>query len=165
MRKLVLHLVIACGTFVVSVCLTNIWNLLSRVHMPGQRLDRPVFEPDRTVSTAEPGLLEIYRDYASAQTRHDRTFFERVEADSFILVFPDGRTLSRTEDIQLLNSFPTDTVYKHDDLNIKIYGEAAIVTGRITATQSSGYSDSWRWIDICRRRGGRWQIQSTTLID
>jgi hypothetical protein len=65
----------------------------------------------------------------------------------------------------LLNSFPTDTVYKHDDLNIKIYGEAAIVTGRITATQNSGYSDSWRWIDICRRRGGRWQIQSTTLID
>lgn len=165
MHKLVLHLAIACSTFGVSAYLTNIWNSLGRADMPAQTLQRPVSESDPTFSTAEPGLLEIYRDYASAQTNHDLAFFERVEADDFILFLPDGKTLSRTEDIQLLNSLPTDIVYKHDDLNVQIHGDAAIVTGRITATHSDGYSGSWRWIDVCLKRGGRWQIQSTTQFN
>ena len=165
MRKLVLHLAIACSTFGVSVYLTNIWNSLGRAGMPAQTLQHPVSESDPTVLTDEPGLLEIYRDYASAQTNHDLAFFERVEADDFILFPPDGKTLSRTEDIQLLNSLPTDVVYKIDDLNIEKHGDAAVVTGRMTATHADGYNDSWRWIDVCVRRGGRWQIQSTTQLD
>jgi ketosteroid isomerase-like protein len=165
MRKLVLHLAIACGTFAVSSYLTNIWNSLGRADTPAQIVQPQVFESDPRVSIAEPGLLEIYRDYASAQTNHDVAFFERVETDDFILFLSNGKTLSRTEDIQLLKSLPTDIVYKHDDLNVQIYGDAAIVTGRITATYSSGYSHSWRWIDVCRKLGGRWQIQSTTQIN
>jgi hypothetical protein len=107
-------------------------------------------------------LLEIYHDYASAQTNHDRAFFERVETEDFVLFLRDGKTLSRTQDIELLNSEGTDIDYKLDDLNAEIYGDAAIVTGRISATYSHGYSYSWRWIDVCVRRGSRWQIQSTT---
>ncbi len=165
MSKLVLRLAIACSTFAASACLTNIWNSLGRADTPVRTLPGPVSESDPTSSIAEPGLLEIYRDYASAQTNHDVAFFERVEADDFMLFSSYGKALSRTEDIQLLKSLPTDIVYKHDDLNVQIHGNAAIVTGRITATPRGGFGYSWRWVDICLKRGDRWQIQSTTQID
>ena len=165
MRKLILHLSLACCTFAVSTYLTNFWNSLGRADTPVQTIQSQVFESRPTISIAEPGLLEIYRDYGSAQTKHDVAFFERVEADDFILFLSNGKTLSRTEDIQLLKSLPTDIVYKYDDLNVQMYGDAAIVTGRITAIYSGGYSNSWRWIDVCLKRGGRWQIQSTTQLN
>lgn len=156
MRKL-FHLAIACCTFAVSVFVTNIWTSLSRADV--------VSECNLTVSPVEAGLLEIYRDYASAQTSHHRAFFERVEADDFILFAPHSKPLSRSEDVQLLNSLSTDIVYKIDDLKVQIYGDGAIVTGRMTASHNGGYKHSWRWIDICVKRGGRWQIQSTTQVD
>ena|ERR1700730_1541877 len=165
MRKLILHLAIACSTFVVSVFVTNIWKLLSRADVLAQTLQPAVSESGPIVSTAEPGLVEIYRDYASAQTKHDLAFFERVEADDFMAFLGDGERLSRSEDIQWLKDSPTDIVYKYDDLNMQIYGGAAIVTGRMTATYSDGYSYSWRWIDVCVKRGGRWEIQSSTHLD
>lgn len=165
MRKLVLHLLIACSTCGVSVYLTNIWDSLGRADMPAQAFERSVSQSDWPGSTAEPGLREIYRDYASAQTNHDLAFFERVEADDFILFTSTGKTLSRSEDIQWLNSLPTGIVHTQDDLKMEIHAQAAIVTGRITATYSGGYSDSWRWIDVCLKRGGRWQIQNTTQVD
>src|SRR6266446_2441607 len=139
MRKLVLHLLIACSTFAASTSLTSIWNSSGRADMSGQRFQPPVSESEGTFSTAEQGLLEIYRDYASAQTNHDLAFFENVEADDFILFLRQGKSLSRTEDIQWLNSSPTDIVYTHDDLKMEIHGNAAIVTGRITARYSGGY--------------------------
>jgi hypothetical protein len=163
MRKLVLRLVIACSTFSAGIFLTNVWNSLARAD--GQTIQIPVADYARAVSPAETELLSIYRDYGGAQTRHDSAFFERVEADNFILFRPDGTSLSRTEDIDFLNSFPTDITYQDEDLNIKIYGDAAIVTGRMTANYSGGFSHSWRWIDVCVRHGGRWRIQSTTQLD
>ncbi|MGH9907885.1 MAG: DUF4440 domain-containing protein [Pyrinomonadaceae bacterium] len=51
------------------------------------------------------------------------------------------------------------------DVEAHILGDAAIVTGRITATYSDGHANSWRWIHVCLRRDGRWQIQSTTQFD
>jgi ketosteroid isomerase-like protein len=129
--------------------------------MPAPTFQAPVSESDWT---AEPGLFEIYRDYAAAQTNHDQGFFERVEANDFRLFNADGKTLSRSEDIQWLNDSPTGIVYTRDDLNVEVHGNAAIVTGRMTATYNGGYSVSWRWIDVCLKRGGRWQIQSTTEV-
>jgi ketosteroid isomerase-like protein len=165
MRKLVLHLAIACSTFAACIFLTNIWNALTRAETPTQTRQSQVPGSDLTSSITEPGLSEIYRDYASAQTNHDVAFFERVEAHDFILFLSNGKALSRTEDIQLLNSMPTDIVYEYDDMNVQFHGDAATVTGRMSATNGSGYSYSWRWIDVCLKRGGRWQIQSTTQIN
>lgn len=165
MRKLVLHLAIVCSTFGVSVCLTNLWNALRAADLSIPTLPLPVSKDAGTVSSAEPGLVEIYRDYDSAQTNHDSAFFERVETDDFVLFPADSKPLSRTEDIQLMNSGATNIVYQSDDVKMEVHSNTAIVTGRMTATHGDGYSYSWRWLDICVKRHGRWQIQSTTQLD
>jgi ketosteroid isomerase-like protein len=164
MRKLVIHLAIACCTFGLSVFLTSILSWWPRADIPVQTLYVRVSESAPTISSIEPGLLEIYRDYAQAQTNHDIAFFESVEADDYVL-FSDGKALSRTDTIEWLKSSSADITYKLEDVNMEIYGDAAIVTGRITASHRYGYRSSWRWIDVCVRRDGRWQIQNTTQID
>lgn len=166
MRKHTFHVAIACTTFGLSVFLTSVWNWLGwkRADVPIHTVYVRALESSPTILKAEPGLVEIYRDYAAAQTNHDFGFFNRVEADDYVL-FSDGKTMSRNEAMQWLKSSPPSLVYKLEDVSMKVYGDAAVVTGRITVTNRRGSSTSWRWIDVCVKRDGRWQIQSTTQIN
>lgn len=181
MRKVVFHVAIACCTFVLSVLLSSIWSWGVRTNSHPPRLYvrdavsvltiDPVVSFEPGVGTAQPGLataeaelLDIYRDYGEAQTNHDIEFFKNVEAEDYVL-FSDGKTMSRNETIEWLKTSPPNVFYKLDDVNIKGYGDAAVVTGRVTATYPNGAMSSWRWIDVCVKRDGRWQIQSTTQLD
>jgi hypothetical protein len=160
MRKLFLHFAVACITFSGSTHLTKIWKPRGRAAVAKQTVQLL----SSATAAAESQLLDIYREYGAAQTRHDNAFFERVEAEEFKL-FADGRTYSRAEDIKLMDSSSTDEVYEIDDLNVEMKGDGAVVTGRMTLTNSNGYRDSWRLIDVWIRLGHGWQILSTTQID
>ena len=164
MRKLFLHFAVACITFTGSTHLTKIWKPRGRGALAKQTLQLLSSAPEHSTATAEPQLLDIYREYGAAQTRHDNAFFEGVEAEEFKL-FMDGRTYSRAEDIQIMDNSPTDEVYKIEDLNVEMKGHGAVVTGRMNRTTGSGYRGSWRWIDVWVRRGDSWQILSTTQLD
>ncbi len=164
MRKLIFHLAVALITFSLSTFLTKIWNMPPRAESPRQTVHTLPSNSNQLVSSDEPELLDIYNKYAAAQTRHDRAFFERVEADDFRL-FAEDRSYSRSEDIELMNSSPADLVYQIEDLKIESQGDAAVVSGRMTATDGHGEVDSWYWIDVCVRRGHSWQIVSTTQAD
>ena len=164
MPKLFLHLAVACITFTVSTHFTKIWSARGRGQLPKQSVQSPPSNSNQTISSDDPELLDIYNQYAAAQTNHDRAFFERVETDDFRL-FTDDRSYSRTEDIDLMNNSPADLVYTIEDLKIESHGDAAVVSGRMTATNKSGYKNSWRWIDVCVRRAHGWQIVSTTQAD
>lgn len=181
MRRVVFHVAIACCTFAFSVLLSSIWNWGVGTDTPGPRLyvrdavsvsttdavvslEPGVWTAQPRLAAAEPELLDIYRGYAEAQTNHDIEFFKNVEAEDYVL-FSDGKTMSRSETIEWLKNSPSFVFYTLDDVNIKIYGDAAVVTGRVTATYHNGAMNSWRWIDVCVKRDGRWQIQSTTQLD
>lgn len=160
MRKLFLHFAVACITFSGSTHLTKIWKPRGRAAVAKQTVQLL----SSATAAAESQLLEIYREYGAAQTRHDHAFFERVEAEEFKL-FADGRTYSRAEDIKLMDELPAGFVYGIEDLNVEMKGDAAVVTGRMTETDKSGSVDSWRWLDVCVRRGGRWEVLSSTVVD
>jgi hypothetical protein len=150
-------------TFIVSSQLTKIWRAESSNPLPCEvREDRPLAEA--VTSTGDVNLGDIYRVYADAQTRHDQAFFERVEAEDFRL-FTSWGSFSRSEDIEMMKSDSRDIVYQTEDLKIETKGEAAVVTGRMVSTDSHGNVDSWRWIDVCVRRDGRWRIISTTQLN
>jgi hypothetical protein len=162
MRKVIFHLAVACTTFAVSTYMTNLWTLRCYRELPSTAHREQPFVPSPH-ATGEADLAQIYRNYADAQTRHDRAFFERVEADEFML-FSEGETFSRSQDIELMNNASADIVYKIDNLKFEVQGEGAIVSGRMSATDNSGDIEYWRFIDVCVKRNGRWQILSTTQL-
>jgi hypothetical protein len=149
-------------TFIVGSQLTKIWRAESKPLPCNVREDRLLAE--EVTSTGEVNLVDIYGDYAAAQTRHDQAFFERVEAEDFRL-FTSWGSFSRSEDIEMMKSDSPDTVYKTEDLKTETKGEAAVVTGRMVSTDRHGNVQSWRWIDVCVRRDGRWRIISTTQLN
>jgi hypothetical protein len=181
MRKGVIHGAIACCTFAFSVALSIIWSWGVQTVTPGRFVVRDavsIYSAEPVVSlepgvwtsqpradTAEPGLLDIYRRYGEAQTNHDIEFFLNVQAEDYVLFSGGGKTMARRDTIDWLKNSPPNVDYRLDDVKIKLYGHAAVVTGRVTATDRSGSSASQRWIDVCVKRDGHWQIQSTTQLD
>jgi uncharacterized protein DUF4440 len=160
MRRMLLRVAIACLTFLAGVCLTTIWHSVSGCTSPTWEIPVPKFE--RSDAEAEAELRQIFEEYGPAQTRHDVAFFERVEADEFMLFGEEGKPLTRSQDIQWMQSLPKDITYRIEIDRITIYGEAAIANTRMIAIYPDNTSETWPSIDVCVRRDGRWQILSST---
>ena len=163
MRKVFLHLFLAGITFFFSLGLTRLFDSSSRTTASVPAKTAQVVKvnlPDYD----EQKLREIFREYAPAQTKHDRAFFERVESDRFIL-FDWNRNLTREQDIRAMESWPRDTVFESEVESIRIIGDAAVVTVRMLARYATGEVDSFRCIHVCVRNGHSWQILSTTAVE
>lgn len=170
MRKLFLHLFIACTMFYFGVTLSNVVKFLTTVltasttravDTVGMNQEPARTTPPPFTGTDELQLLKIFEQYGAAQTNHDRAFFERVESDDFIL-FQRFRKLTREQDIRLMESWPVGTKYTWEVEDIRVFGDSAVVTGRMHAQFPGGAPDSWRSIHVCVRTANGWQILSTT---
>jgi hypothetical protein len=118
-------------------------------------------QPFLDFSDDQAQIAAIYSEYGAAQTRHDRAFFERVEADNFML-FSGQERLTREQDIQWMESQPLDRTYEVRVHRIRVFGNSAVSRGHILVTYGNGQTASWPFIDVLVRRNGTWQIQSTT---
>jgi hypothetical protein len=171
MRRLVLHVAVALISCLLGVSAASLWNIASSGRSPEiaivvRQESRPASAPTNEIDELE--IREILRQYDIAQTRHDAAFFERIEADEFVLTLSSGETLTRAEAIADMMASRKDATYTTNEVRVQFYGNAAIVTGRMTVTytgKGDTYSPRWRWIDLFVKRGGRWQIISTTQVD
>jgi hypothetical protein len=168
MRRITAYLAIALSTFILGTSITRAWKLF--VKAPGFDSSSSGLERDLRVTAAIPTseveeeLFEIARQYDIAQTNQDAAFFEKLETDNFILTYADGSTLTKAQDIALMKSWDPKTKFVSDDLHVQVYGNAAILSGRIIEIGPTGSRDSWRWVDLFVKRDERWQILSTTQV-
>jgi hypothetical protein len=166
MRRITLYFSTALFTFSVGIAVSKAWNSLLKGTLFDASTSGSEGESGHMPSSAvERELVEIERQYDIAQTNHDAAFFEKLETDNFILTYPDGSTLTRAEDIALMKSCDPRIKYVSDDLHVQVYGNAAILSGRLTEIGPTGSRDSWRWLDLFVKVNGRWQILSTTNVD
>ena len=173
MRLSTLRVAVALFTLTAGISAARVWDSLAGGR-PAPQTTAVVAQPEQMSASAgisgrqrdEQEILEIIRQYDLAQTRHDAAFFERVEADNFTLYDEDGRVHNRSEAIALMKTWDKSIKYTSDDLDVRFYGDAAIVTGRMTATYTrAGGQYSWRWIDLFVKRNGDWKILSTTQVN
>ena len=151
MNKHFVRLFVAWVCFSVSLELTSLSKLLRGVH-----------------SSIAPVAFKASvwtHDFAGdeLQTRHDRAFFEQVETEDFNLVLGDSH-LSREQDIRWMESSSSDIIYDNYPDRLEIFGDWAMVNGRMEARYRDSYIRQWDYIDIWVKRGGVWQIQSTTSL-
>ena len=165
MIKFFVHLLVAATCFALSVSLTSLTKLFRVADVPVQEVvAEPLLEPVKSkydFSPDEIEIREIYREYGPAQTRHDRGFFERIETEDFRLFF-DNKSISREEDIRWMESMPRDIVYDNQPYEIKITGNSAVARTWFESRSADGPVSRWDTIDVWVKRGGRWQIRSTT---
>ena len=162
MNKWILRLFVALMTFLLSVALTGAFRFLIGGGVADVVLETP--RPYLDFSEDQAQIAAIYSEYGAAQTRHDRAFFERVEAENFIL-FSGDRRLTRDQDLQWMESQPADLTYELRVHRIRVLGNSAVARGVISVTYPTGESNEWPFIDVWVRRNGVWQIQSTTSVE
>jgi hypothetical protein len=160
MKKLFIRLFVAFAAFNLGLVLTN--------------FRKPKFEYDHVVSVrVQPRLtnlestedraqiMQIYREYGPAQTRHDRSFFHRVETEDFTLTVGDVK-MSREEDIKWMEEQPADIVYETRVDHLRVFEHLAVAHGYLEIRDGSGEVEEWPFADVWVKRGGAWRIQSTT---
>jgi hypothetical protein len=161
MNKWFLRLFVALLTFILSVALTGVRRFLFG---GGPAIDVQVVEapqPFFDFSDEKAQIAAIYNEYGEAQTHHDRAFFERIEADNFML-FSGRERLTREQDIQWMMSQPADMSYDVRVHHIRVFGNSAVARGDMLVTFGNGETTDWPFIDVWVKRYGTWQIQSTT---
>lgn len=133
----------------------------------GACLVLPAAEPTPTPAEARATeeLMQLERDIGRANVERDAAFFERVEADEFIFTDSNGGLTTKAEDVDGVRKPPNPDVkllaYDVDEMQVRVYGDAAVVTGRATTRQlvkGEERSGRSRFTDVFVRRGGSWRI-------
>ena len=115
--------------------------------------------PDPDVALAR---LEV--EWNAAHVQGDATTLGRIFADDLVVVVPGMRPLGKTDSLGMfkVGGMKFDR-YESSDIQSRVYGETAIVTGRIQRTRTIGgktMNDDWRFTKVYLRRAGNWQVVS-----
>ena len=107
-------------------------------------------------------LAELQQALAKARVSADRATIERIIAHDWRSTGPDGQVRDRAG--VLADVFETGLHRIHrveiDDVNVRLFGDAAVVTGRthgVGEVEGSTYDVVIRFTDTFVRRQGRWQ--------
>lgn len=115
-------------------------------------------------------LSDIEHRLIAAWVAGDSSFHERTLTDDWSVIDATGRVLTKRQ--MLAEAFSVDgqiTKGIIDQINVRLFGNWAIVTGRTRAAGQSGDVDfdvTLRFTDVFACRNGNWQVvasQATPL--
>ena len=117
--------------------------------------------------TSEEELLRVEKEFAEAIVKNDLEGIERLVADDWIIIGPDGEIVERARFFEVIKSGAmTHDAMESEDFRIRVYGDSAVVTG-ITRTKGKfmgqEFSTKERATDVFVKRDGRWQCVLTHL--
>jgi ketosteroid isomerase-like protein len=116
----------------------------------------PAHDPRRD----EKELLRIEEDLHVAFMRHDTKYVGQVLSEDFLAIDANGNGYDRAKQLGEFND-PTVCEYITPyDMRVKVYGDAAVVTGRTKAKCRAEGADlhvSTRWTDVFIRRDKKWK--------
>lgn len=106
-------------------------------------------------------LTRIEEQLAAAWVNGDQEFIERILSDDWSVIDPTGRILTKAEVLQeAFTGERTITEGKIDQVNVRDFGEWAIVTGRTRMSgsyQGEQMTVVLRFTDVFVRTSGEWK--------
>jgi len=127
-------------------------------------------KPNHSDNT-EQVILRLEKEGREATLKNDLEANDRLLADNWINVNPDGSVTSKAKLMELLKegSFKIMSI-DNDEVMVRVFGDAAVVTGRST-TRRAGQdneviSRQVRFTRVYAKKQGRWHVVSAhnTLI-
>ena len=113
----------------------------------------------KTEKETERYILNSERQWAESVATGDTSAIERILADDFIGVDPEGRLYAKQEMINETHNAPKYFVSNRlNDVKVRFYGGMAIAQGSETWEKRSGERGRFVWTDTWLQRNGRWQI-------
>ncbi|HEV7550345.1 MAG TPA: nuclear transport factor 2 family protein [Candidatus Angelobacter sp.] len=137
--------------------------LLAAVLFTGHMFAQARNTPPGTPGEIKSNLIQIEREIGRANLDCDYKYFDQVEGEDFIFTDAAGTVSNKKQDMAgEKDCRKTEGTYDVDDAEVRIFNNAAVVTGRITTvhknkeeklvTRRSRFTDVFVW------RDGRWQL-------
>ena len=112
------------------------------------------------VHTAQEEIKQIERERNEALLKGDAATLDRMTSDDYTFINQRGELRTKTE---ILTGFKSGT-FKYDarqisDLEVRVYGDSAVVTGRAMqkgVENSKDYSRENRFTRVYVKQKGRW---------
>jgi len=125
-------------------------------------------------SNDEREIRKTERQWLDSYLTRDAPIMDRIEAEEFRIVYPDGRMVTKAQELESLKraSNPqADLTMETEDETVQIYGSTAVVTGnliqkgRYKAGPRNGQSFRIvnRYLDVYVKRNGNWQVVASQL--
>ena len=117
--------------------------------------------------TAEQELLNLMQDWMNAEVNADMVFLERFITEDCVITDPVGAVWTKAQFLAGLKSGEGAVIsFVLDNMKARIYGDAAVVTGRMTAKQTfrgQDISGQYQCTDVFIKKAGRWQCVAIHL--
>ncbi len=117
--------------------------------------------------TMEQELLKLMDDWMNAEVKADMAFLDAFIADECSITDPMGTVWTKAQFLGGLKSGQGAVKsFALDNMKARIYGDAAVVTGRMTATQTMDGRDisgQYQCSDMFIKKAGRWQVVAIHL--
>lgn len=115
-------------------------------------------------SKDEQELRKLEDEWLSTYLRGDKASFDRIVADDFSGTDESATLRNKAQERELIQAPPSSikTSLTNEDLRVRIYGDAAIITGRIVVRtqlpEQAEISFQSRFTDTFMKREGHWQV-------
>src|SRR6478752_4943796 len=112
-------------------------------------------------------ILAVERSTADAFTKHNAVYINSIFTDDATIITPKGDLVNKQQLIQYLPNINSVVV---SDMQVKIKGVIAIVTGMQTETgknEAGVYTAKYRFTDVMEKVKGQWLITASqaTSVD
>ena len=112
---------------------------------------------DSDPATAQT-LQVIEQDWLNAEKNHDAEAFEKLVADDWIAINPDGKSQTKAERAAEIKTSNIDSATL-GDMKVRVFGDTAVVTGtdnEVIMNDGKKSSDHYVWTDVFVKRSGKW---------
>jgi ketosteroid isomerase-like protein len=115
----------------------------------------------------EEELLNLENEFARAVASNDADALDRLLADDWVIVEPDGGMIDKARFLGVIRSGAlSHESMESTDLRVRVYGYTALVTALTTSKgkfMGQDFSSCERATDIFVKQSGRWQCVFTQL--
>ena len=109
-------------------------------------------------------LLRLEKVWNDAHLNGDAEALDALWADDLTVTVPKMQVLTKANALAFARSGKMKFQrYETTDVQARVYGDAAVVTGRLLRTrriQDNEVSDDWRFTKVYVRSSGKWRVVS-----